>query len=98
MDGRGRIAQSLNWIARLRARPPTGGAARPRVAARRVGKIVGHVRTAWARRAHDFTHAAHSDVRAFARPTNSLRSPRLQAVQRFWVKLLRIKIPRGAGV
>jgi cell division protein FtsQ len=26
MDGRGRIAQSLTWIARLRARPPTGGA------------------------------------------------------------------------
>lgn len=25
MDGRGRIAQSLTWIARLRARPPTGG-------------------------------------------------------------------------
>ena len=27
MDGRGRIAQSLIRIARLRARPPTGGAA-----------------------------------------------------------------------
>ena len=33
MDGRGRIAQSLNFIARLRARPPTGGAP-PRVPAR----------------------------------------------------------------
>jgi cell division protein FtsQ len=26
MDGRGRVAQSLNWIAQLRARPPTGRA------------------------------------------------------------------------
>ena len=33
MDGRGRIAQSLNFFARLRARPPTG-AARPRATAR----------------------------------------------------------------
>jgi cell division protein FtsQ len=33
MDGRGRIAQSLTWIARLRARPPTGGEA-PRAYAR----------------------------------------------------------------
>jgi cell division protein FtsQ len=33
MDGRGRLAQSLTWIARLRARPPTGGVA-PRVRAR----------------------------------------------------------------
>ena len=33
MDGRGRLAQPLTWIARLRARPPTGGAS-PRAASR----------------------------------------------------------------
>ena len=36
MDGRGRIAQSLTWIARLRARPPTGGDARARACASRI--------------------------------------------------------------
>ena len=30
MDGRGRLAQSLNWIARLRARPPTAAPRRAR--------------------------------------------------------------------
>lgn len=67
MDGRGRIAQSLIRIARLRARPPTGGAA-PRVRARAP------------------YYQAHSHETGFQR-----------LLQRCWIRLLRIRLPRGAG-
>ena len=62
MDGRRRIAQSLNWIARLRARSPTAVAR-----ARELEPIVPPTRMQW-------------------------------AMQRAWHRLVRIKIPRGAGV
>jgi cell division protein FtsQ len=66
MDGRGRLAQSLNWIARLRARPPTGGAA-PRA-------YVGYVENA----------SQPSDLH--------------WALQRWGTRLMRVRLPRGAGV
>jgi cell division protein FtsQ len=66
MDGRGRIAQSLNWIARLRARPPTDPvSARALPAAEQ--PIVPPTRFGW-------------------------------AVQRTWHRLIRLRVPRGAGV
>jgi cell division protein FtsQ len=68
MDGRGRIPQSLTWIARLRARPPTGGAA-PRARAR-------------PQQFHEATHAS-----GFQR-----------LLQRCWIRLVRVRLPRGAGV
>jgi len=68
MDGRGRIAQSLTWIARLRARPPTGGAVlRPR-----------------ARPQHDLELMPASGFR--------------RLWQRWWFRLVRVRLPRGAGV
>ena len=45
MDGRGRIAQSLNLFARLRARPPTGGA--PARAERRRARTLRLPRLPW---------------------------------------------------
>ncbi|MBX9773585.1 MAG: cell division protein FtsQ/DivIB [Xanthobacteraceae bacterium] len=66
MDGRGRIAQSLTWIARLRARPPTGGEM-PRDYAR--------------------TH--------FQAPMPATGFQR--ALQRGWVRLVRVRVPRGVG-
>jgi cell division protein FtsQ len=67
MDGRGRIAQSLTWIARLRARPPTGG----------------EVPRAYAR--------AH-----FQAPMPASGFQRL--LQRGWFRIVRVRLPRGAGV
>jgi cell division protein FtsQ len=67
MDGRGRIAQSLTWIARLRARPPTGGEA-PRAYSR-----------------------AH-----FQAPLPATGFQRL--LQRGWIRLLRVRLPRGVGL
>src|SRR6476620_1274886 len=71
MDGRGRIAQSLNFIARLRARPPTGGAP-PR---------------------RDRARASFPPDEPMVPPTQ------LQwLVQRTWHRLIRLRVPRGAGV
>lgn len=67
MDGRGRIAQSLIRIARLRARPPTGGV-EPRARAR----------------PHHFQESMHSS--GFRR-----------LLLRCWIRLLRVRLPRGAG-
>jgi cell division protein FtsQ len=67
MDGRGRIAQSLTWIARLRARPPTGGET-PRAYARA----------------------------PFQAPMPATGFQRL--LQRGWFRLIRVRLPRGAGV
>lgn len=67
MDGRGRIAQSLSRMVRLRARPPTGAAA-PRVRARPL---------------------------YVQEPTHASGFQRL--VQRCWIRLMRIHVPRGAG-
>jgi cell division protein FtsQ len=66
MDGRGRIAQSLNFFARLRARPPTGGAA-----------------TRARARSH---HDEHMHEAGFQR-----------SLHRWWIRLLRVRAPRGAG-
>jgi cell division protein FtsQ len=66
MDGRGRIAQSLNFFARLRQRPPSGGAA-TRVRAR-----------------------SHYDE-----PMHEAGFQRL--LHRWWIRLLRVRVPRGAG-
>jgi cell division protein FtsQ len=66
MDGRGRLAQSLNWIARLRARPPTGGAA-PR--------------------------ARLDYVESASHPSDLHR-----LLQRCGTRLMRVRLPRGAGV
>jgi cell division protein FtsQ len=68
MDGRGRIAQSLKVFARLRARPPTGGAT-PRL---------------YARPLHDQAPFHQSGFQ--------------RALQRGWFRLLRTRVPRGAGV
>ncbi|MPZ36710.1 MAG: FtsQ-type POTRA domain-containing protein [Rhizobiales bacterium] len=65
MDGRGRIAQSLNWIARLCAQPPTGAALRARPLY-----------------VPDPAHA--SDVQ--------------RLLQRCWIRLMRVRLPRGAGI
>lgn len=67
MDGRGRIAQSLIRIARLRARPPTGGVA-PR-----------------------------ARPRAPYHQMPSYESGFRRLLQRCWIRLLRIRVPRGAG-
>jgi cell division protein FtsQ len=67
MDGRGRLAQSLTWIAQLRARPPTGGET-PRAYAR-----------------------AH-----FQAPMPASGFQRL--LQRGWFRIIRVRLPRGAGV
>jgi cell division protein FtsQ len=67
MDGRGRIAQSLTWIARLRARPPTGGES-PRAYARA---------------------RFHAPM-----PATGFR----RLLQRCWIRLMRVRLPRGAGV
>jgi cell division protein FtsQ len=67
MDGRGRIAQSLNFFARLRARPTNGGAA-PRVRAR----------------SHHYDTPMHeSDFQ--------------RLLHRCWIRLLRVRVPRGTG-
>jgi cell division protein FtsQ len=66
MDGRGRLAQPLTWIARLRARPPT--------ADRRVGS-----------RIHSgFPHPSLARLARF--------------VRRGFNVILRIRVPRGAGL
>jgi cell division protein FtsQ len=65
MDGRGRIAQSLSFFARLRARPPTGGVP-PRVPAR------------------PQHHPWHES--GFQR-----------LLQRCWIRLMRVRLPRGVG-
>ena len=67
MDGRGRIAQSLNFFARPRARPTNGGAA-PRVRAR-----LHHYETSM-------------DESNFQR-----------LLHRCWIRLLRVRVPRGTG-
>jgi len=66
MDGRGRIAQSLNFFARLRTRPTNGGAARVRA------------------RAHHYDTPMHET--GFQR-----------LLHRCWIRLLRVRVPRGAG-
>ena len=67
MDGRGRIAQSLIRIARLRARPPTGGAV----------------------------------LRAPPRPQHVIEPMPAtgfrRLLQRCWIRLIRVRLPRGAG-
>src|SRR3954470_15345331 len=65
MDGRGRIAQSLNLIARLRSRAPDEGGAAPR---------------------------------ALRMPPMAMDSRMPWLLHRGWARLLRIKVPRGAGV
>ena len=68
MDDRGRIAQSLRFFARLRARPPTGGAA-PRL------------------RAHP-----HHNLEPM--PASGIQ----RLLQRCWIRLLRFRSPRYAGL
>jgi cell division protein FtsQ len=67
MDGRGRIAQSLNAFARLRARPPTGGAAT----------------------------RSYARLPSYEAPWSDSGLQRL--AQRCWIRLLRVRLPRGAG-
>jgi cell division protein FtsQ len=67
MDGRGRIAQSLNFFARPRVRPTNGGAA-PRVLGR----------------SHHYDTPMHeSDFQ--------------RLLHRCWIRLLRVRVPRGTG-
>ena len=68
MDGRGRIAQPLSFFARLRARPPTGGAML---------------------RAH-----AHAQYDLEPVPASGFQ----RLLQRCWIRLLRLRLPRYAGV
>jgi cell division protein FtsQ len=63
MDGRGRLAQPLTWIARLRARPPTA------------------VRRARARIPSDLPHSSLTHL-----------------ARRGFLVMLRIRLPRGAGL
>src|SRR5262245_42375158 len=69
MDGRGRLAQPLKWIARLRARPPTGSAV-----------------------LHAYAHPQH-DVDLMMPASDSRR-----LLQRCWIRLVRFRMPRYAGV
>jgi cell division protein FtsQ len=68
MDGRGRLAQPLTWIARLLARPPTGGA----------------MLRSRARLQHDLDLVPATGFARFLR--------------RCWIRLLRFRTPRYAGV
>ena len=66
MDGRGRIARSLTWIAQLRARPRTVGA-------------------------DTLAHVSHHEPIV---PPTAFQ----WRLQRGWHRLVRMRIPRGAGV
>jgi cell division protein FtsQ len=68
MDGRRRIAQPLTWIARLRARPPTGGA----------------------------TPRARKRVAQSTAPMSASGFQR--RIHRGWARMLRLQLPRGAGI
>ena len=70
MDGRGRLAQSLNWIARLRARPQIRGAAPQQRDQRRV-----------------------ASVDALMPPSGMQRF-----LQRAFIRIIRIRVPRGVGI
>jgi cell division protein FtsQ len=61
MDGRGRIAQSLNLVARLRSRPPDDAVAR----------------------------ASNTELRM---------PPSRTFLQRFWLRFIRLRVPRGVGI
>jgi cell division protein FtsQ len=89
MDDRGRLAQSLNWIAGLRARPPTvPPTLRARQAVRSPDEPQARSRA-----------SRYGEIRALA-----MSSPHVAALvratrrQRVWTKLLRTRIPRGAGI
>jgi cell division protein FtsQ len=67
MDGRGRLAQSLNWIARLRCSPAAG------IGARRAGR---------------------APSRRSGLPPSGFR----RALQRLWIRTVRLRLPRGVGI